>query len=234
MPQSKKAIEATSIKTDSAPTADTSDLNTPSDRQSNLATILIGLLIIASGLLIYNYFQASTAPETTTISDSTTPTPAEPGQPTPTPVTGPEATEGSYTVVAGDTLWSVSEKVYGDGNRWVEIEQANELPRTDEGRPIIEPGQTLTVPNSAASTVATTPGAQDSDDSHTSDQTDSNDMAVTSYTVASGETLWSIAEQVYGDGNDWVKIFNDQANRLGSLSNGNPLIHSGNVLHIPR
>lgn len=52
------------------------------------------------------------------------------------------------------------------------------------------------------------------------------------YTVVSGDTLWEIAEAQYGNGADWVKIA--QANNIGYLSNGAPLIHSGNVLTIPR
>lgn len=51
------------------------------------------------------------------------------------------------------------------------------------------------------------------------------------YTVQSGDTLWEIAEAFYGNGADWVKIA--QANNIGYLANGAPLIHSGNVLTIP-
>lgn len=33
--------------------------------------------------------------------------------------------ESSYTVKKGDTLWSISKKVYGDGNQWKKIQEAN-------------------------------------------------------------------------------------------------------------
>ena len=35
-----------------------------------------------------------------------------------------------------------------------------------------------------------------------------------SYTVASGDTLWSIAEQMYGDGSKYLKIFDANADLL--------------------
>lgn len=37
----------------------------------------------------------------------------------------------SYTVVAGDTLWSIAVRAYGDGYQWVKIAQANNLADPD-------------------------------------------------------------------------------------------------------
>lgn len=34
-------------------------------------------------------------------------------------------TETSYTVQKGDTLWSIANKIYGDGNQWKRIQEAN-------------------------------------------------------------------------------------------------------------
>ncbi|NTU73740.1 LysM peptidoglycan-binding domain-containing protein [Candidatus Roizmanbacteria bacterium] len=50
----------------------------------------------------------------------------------------------------------------------------------------------------------------------------------TTYTVKSGDSLWSIAQQVYGDGNMWSRIAD--ANHLANPS----IIHAGNVFVIPR
>ena len=50
----------------------------------------------------------------------------------------------TYTVVAGDTLWSIAEKLFGDGCRWQEIYDANKAlvgPDPD----LILPGQALTL-----------------------------------------------------------------------------------------
>lgn len=48
----------------------------------------------------------------------------------------------TYTVQAGDTLWSIAATRLGDGNRWREIAQLNSLPDPDA----ISPGQTLKLP----------------------------------------------------------------------------------------
>ena len=43
-----------------------------------------------------------------------------------------ESIEGNtYTVQKGDTLWDISVRAYGDGYRWVEIAEANNLANPD-------------------------------------------------------------------------------------------------------
>lgn len=46
-----------------------------------------------------------------------------------------------YTVQTGDSLWSIAERLLGDGSRWSEIYEANNLPST-----VIHPGQVLRLP----------------------------------------------------------------------------------------
>ena len=48
----------------------------------------------------------------------------------------------TYTVRAGDTLWSIAASKLGDGNRWREIASLNKLADADE----ITPGQKLKLP----------------------------------------------------------------------------------------
>lgn len=50
-------------------------------------------------------------------------------------------TYSTYTVVKGDSLWSIAEKMLGDGNKWQQIQNINNLPST-----IIYPNQTLKIP----------------------------------------------------------------------------------------
>lgn len=53
----------------------------------------------------------------------------------------------TYTVKAGDTLWSIAEQFYGSGFEWYRIDQANgTLPRNAAGKPIISAGQSLKIP----------------------------------------------------------------------------------------
>lgn len=49
--------------------------------------------------------------------------------------------EDTYTVKQGDSLWSIAEKVLGDGSRWIEIYELNNLPSS-----VIYPGQVLIIP----------------------------------------------------------------------------------------
>lgn len=49
-----------------------------------------------------------------------------------------------HTVVSGDTLWGIAQKVYGDGNRYPEIFEANQPMLTDPD--LIFPGQVLRCP----------------------------------------------------------------------------------------
>src|SRR5947209_8910451 len=51
------------------------------------------------------------------------------------------------------------------------------------------------------------------------------------YTVQPGDTLSGIAQQAYGDGNQWQTIYNANTQVIGNDPN---LIRPGEVLYIPR
>lgn len=51
-------------------------------------------------------------------------------------------TNSSYTVVHGDTLWSIAVRTYGDGYKWVNIAKANKLVKAN----VIHAGNVLTLP----------------------------------------------------------------------------------------
>jgi nucleoid-associated protein YgaU len=60
------------------------------------------------------------------------------------------------------------------------------------------------------------------------------DISKGGYTVKSGDTLWEIAEAVYGDGTQWINILNANSNSIDYLPNGQQaLIFPGQVLQIP-
>ena len=46
------------------------------------------------------------------------------------------------TVAPGDSLWAIAERVYGDGNQYQRIADANGIANPD----LIQPGQVLTIP----------------------------------------------------------------------------------------
>ena len=114
-------------------------------------------------------------------------------------------TPGStYTVQAGDSLFSIAQRAYGNGADWPIIYSANK--QTIGPNPnVIRTGEVLTIP-----TLSPTPG----------------DI----YIVRQGDTLTSIAQSAYGNGNLWPLIYNANKQVIGSNPN---IIQPGQVLHIP-
>ena len=118
--------------------------------------------------------------------------------------------QSEYTVQKDDSLSKIAEKYYGDRMMWPVLVQANDIKNPN----LIYADMTLKVPSKDE---ATKIAAQ---------------LSQTAYTVQKGDTLFAIAEKMYGDGSKWTLI--DKANNVGRLPNGNPLIFAGNTLKIPR
>ncbi|MCI9610082.1 MAG: LysM peptidoglycan-binding domain-containing protein, partial [Oscillibacter sp.] len=70
------------------------------------------------------------------------PEPEPAPEPEPEPV--PAAAEGTYTVKAGDCLWSIAQKTYGTGTKWSVIYAANKAAVKDPAA--IQIGQVLVIP----------------------------------------------------------------------------------------
>ncbi len=117
---------------------------------------------------------------------------------------------GEYKVANGDSLSKIAEKYYGDINMWPVLARVNNITNPN----VIFADMTLNVPSK--------------DDAVKMNE----QMFATNYKVNSGDTLFKIAEEVYGDGSKWGLIA--KANNIGRLPNGNPLIFEGSNLVIPR
>ncbi len=63
--------------------------------------------------------------------------------------TADAATETTYKVSSGDTLWKIADKFYGDGEKWKVIYEANKDKLSSPGS--IVPGQELVIPASGGS-----------------------------------------------------------------------------------
>ena len=109
----------------------------------------------------------------------------------------------NYAVEAGDTLWSIAQQAYSNGGYWQQIYDAN------KGTIGSDPN-TLTV-----GTVLYIPQVQG---------------YTPTYTVKAGDTLWSIAQHFYGNGEEWQKIYAANKQVIGSDSN---TLRAGMVLRIP-
>lgn len=207
-------------------------------RQSQLATGLIGILVIIAGFLTYNYFKKTQETATNENKEVS----LEDVNLNEIAGTGEEigAVMGTYTVKQGDTLWKIAASQLGDGERWQEIAEANNIPIDN---PAVEIGQELTIPGGAISEPTLEPTIE-----LTLEPTPEQEVVIEelveeapetaaeqrTYVVEHGDTLWEIAEEMYGEGARWHEIFN--ANPLSMYNpNGHefPLIHAGNVLVIP-
>lgn len=170
--------------------------------------VLGAIVIVVLGVIVINYFRSNQGTTTPAITSQ------QEEQPTVKRGEGPV----TYTVTAGEDLWSIAEKQYGSGYNWVDIADANNLSNPN----VIEVGQELTIPDvePKTQTVTETLGPTETQQG--------NAIAGATYTVVKGDNLWNIAVRAYGDGYKWVDIAN-----ANSLVNPG-IIHSGNVLTIPR
>jgi len=63
----------------------------------------------------------------------------------PAPAAEPAAELKTYTVAEGDSLWKIAQHVYGHGNQWQKIYEANK--DRIQNPDLIHPGQTLVIPD---------------------------------------------------------------------------------------
>lgn len=118
-----------------------------------------------------------------------------------------------YVISEGDSLWKLAERYYSDGNRWVDIAEANNI----ENPSLLTSNQKLMIPAVLAAENSSSTGSENKDISES-----------TTYIVQSGDSLWSIAQEVYGDGDRWIEIAEN--NNLLKPS----IIHAGNILTLTR
>ncbi len=131
-------------------------------------------------------------------------------------------TSSTYTIKPGDDLWSISENVYKDGYKWVEIAKVNKL----ENPGLIHAGNKLKIPTiakqeSVAQKLEQAPQTQNS-------VIQNNSITESTYKIKEGDNLWDISVRAYGDGFKWPEIA-----KVNNLENPS-LIFSDNILKIPR
>jgi RHS repeat-associated protein len=103
--------------------------------------------------------------------------------------------------------------------------QGNPLPKNPTSSPVNYSPPTKTIGYSAPTNTQPSPPSRSNPASHPTTA-----PSWISYTVASGDTLWSIAARFYGSGLEWQRIY--QANR-GVIGSNPNLIFPGERLKIP-
>ena len=116
----------------------------------------------------------------------------------------------SYKVVQGESLSIIAEKTYGSIDYWPVIARVNKIANPN----LIYVDNEIQLPSKSEA------------------ESMKADMTAISYQVKEGDTLFIIAEKMYGDGSKWGQIAS--ANKVGRLPNGNPLIFAGSTIRIPR
>ncbi|MFH1827498.1 MAG: LysM peptidoglycan-binding domain-containing protein [bacterium] len=126
-----------------------------------------------------------------------------------------EVESNIYKVKEGDYLWKIAEGAYGSGFNAYDIAKANNIADPN----LIEPGQELILPEVEVKEMTKMEGETSSIDSLVTNET--------TYTVVSGDYLWKIAQDLYGNPYKWVEIAN-----LNNLTNPNYL-EIGQILNLP-
>lgn len=178
--------------------------------ESFISTLLGAAVVITIGSLLFNYFKSKPSTQLpqndVDISDIKT---ENLGQ-----INGKSSlTSGNiHEVQPGETLWFISEKYFKSGYNWVDIASANKIKNAD----LIEKGQKLAIPDVAPKkqTVAAKEEIKvEITSADTKIQPDSE------YVVKSNDSLWKIAVNAYGDGYQWVKIYQLNKAKIGRNPN---------------
>jgi nucleoid-associated protein YgaU len=146
--------------------------------------------------------------------------PALPAAPAAGPAAAPaEQVPAIYVVRAGDTLWDIAGKLYGDSTLWPAIYEVNKT--IIGGNPnLIYPNQRLTIP-------ANPPRIQPPVTTPPAPQTG---PGIGLYTIVRGDTLSDIAFRTYGNAGRWPEIYARNQRVIGADAN---LIFPGTVLDMP-
>jgi len=212
----------------------------PRNRSGFLAAVILILTIV---FLVFNYFEKTgdknlfPADEEKITQDLNQENQSDTGEVLSDPTINREENSlennySTYTVIEGDSLWSIAKKELNDPYRWKEIADLNQIVPTMGGLYVVNPGDSLKIPQQAAAEhVAVTEQNDENQAEPELAETGIGNSPII-YSVHQGDTLWEIAQQIYGRGDLWHLI--DEANTLGRLPNGNPLIHGGNQLICPR
>jgi len=172
-----------------------------------IVSMFLGLVIVAVVVgLIFNFFQRKkgniTIPGSTDVELSQK--------------NNEKNNSDEYVVKKGDNLWKIAVINYNDGYKWVQIAKENRL--TNPGN--IEIGQKLILPKIAIKETISTVEIKENDNFA---------LINNEYKVVKNDSLWKIAVRTYGDGYQWVKIWQINKSKINNPDN----LEIGMTLTIP-
>lgn len=190
--------------------------------QSKVSLVLGALIVLVIGVLIFNYFNRSKPSLGPAQQTEQTETQGD---------VSPEKLPGKYTVKEGDTLFTIAENYYKDGEKFTEIAKANNLASPDQ----IETGQILEIPKLDTAVAQTSPTPAAPPETSEALGTGGGNTTIwgdriegNTYTVVENDWLSKIAGRAYGDIMAYDKIA--KANNITNPDH----IEPGQVLTIPR
>jgi nucleoid-associated protein YgaU len=145
----------------------------------------------------------------------------------------PKQVPGKYIVKSGDSSWNIALAIYGDGELYREIEKENNLTPNQAlvvGQEVKLPRIAVPAPAGAELTPAPTlsfPTATPLPSPVPIPTTQT--QGGRTHTVLSGQGLWQIAEAYYNDGNQFMKIYEANRDKMQNPED----IEEGMVLNIP-
>ena len=128
-----------------------------------------------------------------------------------------------HTVQKGEHLWSIANKYFESGYNWVDIAETNGLGSGD----LISAGQQLSIPDVP---IRTAEGVTGKERVVTQEVKVSASITGEKHVVEKGDTLWIVSVRMYGDGNQWPKIFDANSDKLTDPN----MIEVGQELNIPQ
>ncbi len=160
----------------------------------------------------------------------------------PTSIVAPKSDTATYTIASGDNFTTIAKAKLGDANKWALIAKAN--PSVDPTR--LKIGQVIKLPGAADVTAATTEHATAKkadatahtdlgvghSDTHTAKPltpADHTGAMPGTVTVATGDSLHSIARRVYGSPAQWRSIYDANRDKLSDPDD----LKVGMVLKVP-
>ncbi|MEU6621969.1 LysM peptidoglycan-binding domain-containing protein [Streptomyces litmocidini] len=197
--------------------------------QRAAGTLVSGILVLFASSTLATAAPALAAPAPNAPAATAAALPATTPQThaAPTTTATEKTAEHTYTVRAvrpAESLWSIAEKLYGHGEQYTKIADANEGRTMADGTVFhadapIRPGWILRLPDTPTVDAVPAPAPQ-----------------ADSYTVTGGDTLWQVAEEQLGDGDRYPEIFDANKNKTqpdgGHLTDPDD-IHTGWKLTIP-
>ena len=142
--------------------------------EQNISMLLGVVVVVLVGSLLYNYFKSVNKPTSGQVSSTTSPEQVQ--------VPTGDKLPADYVVQKDDTLWSISQKAYNSGYKWMDVYSANKQVIGYDANRLLT-GTKLSLPK-----VETT-------------------KAVTSeYMVIKGDSLWNILVKTCQNGYLWPKV----------------------------